>query len=76
MALLACAQEENFLNMLLGEMSEVQKPSVMYKDNQGVIYLANNRQVGMRTKHIDICHHFMRDMAEFKEVYIKYIKSE
>ena len=76
MALLACAQEANFLNMLLGEMSEVQKPSVMYKDNQGVIYLANNRQVGMRTKHIDICHHFLREMVEDKDMDIKYIRSE
>ena len=62
--------------MLLEEMTEVQKPLVVYEDNQGAIFLANNRQVGMRTKHIDICHHFMRYMAEDKEIDIKYIMSE
>ena len=48
----------------------------MYEDNQGAIFLANNRQVGMRTKHIDICHHFLRDMVEDKYIDIKYIRSE
>ena len=37
-------------------MNEVQKTSVIYEDNQCAILLANDRQEGMRTKHIDICH--------------------
>ena len=63
-ALSACAQEVKFVNMLLEEMSEVQKPEFVNKDNQGAIFLAKNRQVGMCTKHIDICHHFLRYMVE------------
>ena len=49
-----CAQEMNFISMLLEEMIKVQKPSVIYEDNQGVTFLTNNRQVDMRTKHINI----------------------
>ena len=48
----------------------------MYEDNQGAILLANNRQVGMRTKHIDSCHRFLSGMLEDKDIFIKYIKSE
>ena len=60
-ALLACAQGLNFVNVLLQEISEVQKPEIIQEDNQGAIFLANNRQVGMHTKCIDIRHYFQRD---------------
>ena len=76
MALSACAQEVKFVNMILEEITEVQKPSVLCEDNQGAIFLANNSQVGMRTKHIDIRHYFLRDMVEYKDMEIKYIRSE
>ena len=36
---------------------------VIYKDNQGAIFLANNRWVGMRIKDIDIMYHFVRDLV-------------
>ena len=54
----------------------MQKPSVVYEDNQGAIFVANNRQVGMRTKNIDIRHHFLRDVLEDKDMDINYISSE
>ena len=76
MALSECIQEIKFVSMLLEEMTEVQKPSVIYKDNQGAILLINNRQIGKHTKHMDICHHFMRDMVKDKEIDIWYIQSE
>ena len=75
-ALSACTQEVNFVVMLLGEMTEVQKPFVIYEDNQGAIFLSKNRQVGIHKKHIDIRHHFLRDMDEEKDIDIQYIRSE
>ena len=54
----------------------MQKPSVVYEDNQGAIFVANNRQVGMRTKNIDIRHHFLRDVLEDKDMDINYIMRE
>ena len=62
--------------MLLEEMSEVQKPEFVYKYNQGDIFLAENRHVNMCTKNIDICHHFVRDMVEEKDMVIYYIRSK
>ena len=62
--------------MFLGEMTEEQKPSFIYEDNQGAIILTKNRQVGICTKHIDICHHFLRYMVKEKGIDIQYIWSE
>ena len=53
-------------------MTEVQKQSVVSEDNQGEILMAKNSQVGMRTKHIDIRHHFLRDVVKDKDTGIKY----
>ena len=61
--------------MLLGEMTEVEKPYVIYEDNQGAIFLANNRYVGILTKHIDIRHHFLQDTLEEKDTDIQYTQS-
>ena len=54
----------------------MEKPSVIYEDNQGAIYLAKNRQVGICTKHIGIRHHFLRGIVEEKDIDIQYIRSE
>ena len=54
----------------------MQKPSVIYKDNQGTIFLAKNRQVVIRKKHIDIHRHFLRNMVKKKDMYVNYIWSE
>ena len=72
----ACTQELKFVTRFLEKMTEVQKNFVAYEDNQGAIFLAKNRQVGISTKHIDIRHHFLRDMVEDKDIDIQYIWSE
>ena len=62
--------------MFLGETTKVENTSVIYEDNQGSIFLAKNRKVGICTKHIGICHHFLRDMVEENYIDIHYIQSE
>ena len=57
-------------------MTEAEKPSVIYEDNQGNIFPAKYRQVVIHTKHIDIHHHFLREMVEEKDIDIQYIWSE
>ena len=56
-----CAKGVNFLHMLLGELNLVDLPGVIVEDNQGAIFLANNKQVSQCTKHIDLKHHFIRE---------------
>ena len=57
-------------------MTKVEKPSAIYEDNQGAIFLEKNRQVGIRTKHIDIRHYFLQDMEEEKDIDIQCIWNE
>ena len=45
------------------------------EDNQGAIKMAKNPIISKRTKHIDIKHHFIRDMVEAKRVHITYINT-
>ena len=43
-----------FLSTLLEEITDLHKPSIIYKDSQGTIFLAKKTKVGMRTKQIVI----------------------
>ena len=63
-------------NYVAGRNKRSAKPSIIYEDNQGAIFLDNNRQVYICTKHIDVRHRFLRDMAERKDIDIQYIQSE
>ena len=65
-----------FVKMLLKEMIEVQKPAVVYKENQISIFLGNSTQVGMWTKHSNICHHFLRDIVDNEDMDIEYFRSK
>lgn len=72
-----CATEIKFIQMLLNELKIPKTgPATMYEDNQGAIYVMNNDQVGQRTKHIDIRHHFVRDMIQDGDILVRYIRSE
>ena len=48
----------------------------MHEENQGAIFVADNRKVGIRTKHIDINHQFLRYMDKEKYIGINYINGE
>jgi hypothetical protein len=45
----------------------------MYGDNQGALALVKNPQLHERSKHIAICYHFIRDLAEKGMLRIDYI---
>jgi hypothetical protein len=52
------------------------KPAIIYEDNLGTIFLVKNQQVSSRTKHIDIRHHFMRDLQRKKDLDVRFKRSE
>ena len=63
--------------MLLEEILGMElPPAVIYEDNTGAIYLANNQQVGARTKHVDIKRHYTRELIENKKLVVKFTRSE
>ncbi|KAI0995937.1 hypothetical protein K3495_g12243 [Podosphaera aphanis] len=41
-------------------------------DNQGALALAKNPHLHERSKHIDICYHFIRDLSEKGKIEVKY----
>jgi hypothetical protein len=75
-ALSECAQESVFTQNLIQELTGEDNQAIIYEDNLGAIYLAKNYQVSGRTKHIDIRHHWLRDLQTSKRIDIRYIRSE
>ena len=51
-------------------------PINVHVDNVGAIFLAENNNSGERTKHVDIRHHFVREVIEDGIVKIVFVKSE
>ncbi|GJU50677.1 retrotransposon protein, putative, ty1-copia subclass [Tanacetum coccineum] len=68
MALTEAIKEAIWLWGLLEELGvELNTVAVNY-DNQGAIYLSRNHVFHERTKHINVCYHFIRDVLEAKMV--------
>jgi hypothetical protein len=69
------AKEQKFTQMLLEEVAEVEIPGYIYGDNEASIFLAKNKQVSNRTKHIDIREHFIRECVDNGRIELKNVKS-
>ena len=48
----------------------------MQVNNVGAIFLSENTSVSQRTKHIDMCNHFICDYVEYGTVEIQFLHSE
>jgi hypothetical protein len=76
-ALSECAQEAIFTQNLIQEITGIKPPpALIYEDNLGAMFLAKNAQVSARTKHIDVRHHYIRDLIKEKKLELKFVKSE
>ena len=70
-----CAQEAVFTQNLIEELTGIKLRAIIYEDNLGAIYLVKNQQVSARTKHIDIRHHYLRDL-QGDRIDIRFVRSE
>ena len=76
MALSVATQEVIFLRQLLTDLGEpVKAPTPMYENNEGCEALATNDITSAKTKHIDIRHHFVRDLVKSKAIEIVLIST-
>lgn len=67
------SKELLWLRQLMSDMSiPINETITMFEDNQGCIKIINSDKFGARTKHIDICHHHIRDLSEKKIIDVKY----
>ena len=74
-ALSSATQEAIWLRRLMedvGRQIMMDAPTTIYEDNQGAIELAKNAKYHNRTKHIDICHHFVRERVVSNEIQVIY----
>ena len=77
MALSEVVKELKFIVQLLQTMNiTVELPITVHVDNVGAIWLSNNRNIGDRTKHIDIRTAFVKEYQEDGKIIIKFVKSE
>ena len=61
--------------MLRSMEIKVPLPIKVQVDNVGAIWLANNRSVSERTKHVDLRAHLKRDMIKDQVIRINFVKS-
>ena len=73
----AAAQGIRFQNMLLEEMvgKELIKPSRLFVDNTGAMFIAGNGAVGSRTKHIEIKDRYVTQLTGSGELDVLYINT-
>jgi hypothetical protein len=81
MALTHATKEATWLRSLIGELKNLRlftilAPTLIYEDNQSCIALAKNPVHHVRTKHIDIQHHFIRDKVDSKEIELAYCPTD
>jgi hypothetical protein len=79
-AMSTAGQQVKFMQMLLDECilhkEDERLVAWLYNDNLGGLFLANNKQVSMRTKHIDIRALFIRELKQTGVLDVFYEKSE
>jgi len=65
--MVSCAQEMLFVKNLVECVGLVVKlPMIMFGDNKGAIYLANNWSIGGKARHVDVRQLFLHDLKELK----------
>ena len=61
---------------MLEDYGIVQDTLVVYCDNTNAINISKNHVQHFRTKHIDIRHHFIRELVENKTIVIEHVATQ
>ncbi|KAK9745539.1 hypothetical protein QE152_g6808 [Popillia japonica] len=77
MSLTAASQEGMWLKRLENELCPMSgKSFTIYCDNQSAIALACSNTYNARTKHIDVKHHFIKELLNDGKINLEYISSD
>jgi hypothetical protein len=78
MVLSYTCQELIWLRSLASELdpTSVEVPTTLYNDNKGAVDLASDAGFSQRTKHIDLRHHFIRQLVEDAKIKVKLISTQ
>ena len=76
MSIVDVTKEVMWTISILTELKQkVHTPVTIYVDNQSAIKISENDTSHHRTKHIDIRHHFVRNLINDKIITLKYIQT-
>ena len=76
MALSIATQEAIWLRQLQEELGVTEfGPTLIYEHNQGAISMAKNPVFHKRTKHVQICYHFVREAVEQGTIVLEYCRT-
>ncbi|CAI7855168.1 unnamed protein product [Closterium sp. NIES-53] len=70
------AQEARWLSFLLAELGYPQPVSTLWCDNESTIHLTKDLVFHVRTKHIQVNHHFLRELVQRKQLKAEHIASD
>ena len=66
-----------FVKMIMEFLGlELERPVTIHCDNVGAIFMGNNAKASLRTKHIDVRYHFIREYIVDGTVEIIFVPSE
>ena len=72
----SCCTQLLWMKQMLEDYSIVQNTLIVYCDNTSTINISKNLVQHSRTKHIDIRHHFIRELVENKSVVIEHVATD
>ena len=76
-ALSQCAQDLIFVKQFLDSLEmSVELPMTIYVDNTGSMDLAKSWMSSGNSKHIDIRHHFIRNLVEDGVIHLEFVPSD
>jgi len=76
-ALSEAAKEIKFIfQVMLSIRIEVEMPIMVHVDNVGAIFMAENVSTSGRTKHMDICYHYVREFIEDGFIRIVFVRTK
>jgi hypothetical protein len=72
----ACCTQILYMKQTLLDYGVVLEKVPLLCDNESVVKIANNHVQHSRTKHIDICHHFLRDHVAKGDILLEGVRLE
>ncbi|CAM8880867.1 unnamed protein product [Rhodiola kirilowii] len=72
----SCCTQLLWMKQMLSEYGVEQEEMTLYCDNMSAISISKNLVQHSRTKHIDIRHHFIRELVEQKVVTLKHVTTD
>jgi len=64
------------INLLMKLCEKICEESCNHLDNKGANFLIHNSQVGPRTRHADIWHHWIRDLQRKGDIDVQFREAE